>query len=712
MPTFTIGDFQGSAQIDVPGNTLVGTQGIKGLTTAAVAVVAALPKPVTQAPFTDASFAATFEKPSIPLEGNTVDIRASVNSIISVAKADDSPLFGSDDYDPVKIAGNECWVGFELDTLLDARVAVPLPHGFGLSFDANTASAFATYLRISDAQAPTTTLQTAIGDTLGKFRIIATSGQVLGLPEDVIFTSDTTGTVKVAGSWSLPLAVNQLSLADASLPFNQSIAVNPAIAVKVGGSIAITSEFAVRFRRAGANLLRIGLYKKKGSTLTASFSASAGLGANLGNTDLIKAFFSATAPTFDLSGLPDGDAAKFRKVLTDSLNRSLSISLNAACAATHSDEAAMVYEVDTTPGDQATNDAVSSALRGDWTALAELNNAKPIRNVIRETAEKKFTLNVNLLGLYNFRTVTDFVRTMTILKNDEDGSVVITDSSSARRISTGAAPLAADPDKLRSALYEAFMATVTYQALGVGMGVGATFGAAQTLVNYHAVMDYREALKQLNAGEILGVVPASVVAGLPNVGGRVHHARFAASCTYSNDDVLRFFFSDIGNFTPRSAADLKQHGRSVLAGLLDPLDSVDQQRIAVLASDQKWAVMDANPATIKAPFFSDWFDITEWAEAVAKVGPVLADAIAQGKQVVGDPSADAQFMKKRQKLALMIDSVTHKTKAAFDHTFPICVMATLAGRAPGNPPPVFEAAWDGNTLFSNKPGVMAIATGR
>jgi hypothetical protein len=113
--------------------------------------------------------------------------------------------------------------------------------------------------------------------------------------------------------------------------------------------------------------------------------------------------------------------------------------------------------------------------------------------------------------------------------------------------------------------------------------------------------------------------------------------------------------------------------------------------------------MDANPAQIRPPFSADWFDITEWAEAVAAVSPLLADAIRYSNTVAGDPTKDPTFMKKRSKLAVAIDSVTHNTKAAFEHAFAICAMATLAGRTPGTLPPVFEVAWNGTTLFSNKP---------
>jgi hypothetical protein len=103
--------------------------------------------------------------------------------------------------------------------------------------------------------------------------------------------------------------------------------------------------------------------------------------------------------------------------------------------------------------------------------------------------------------------------------------------------------------------------------------------------------------------------------------------------------------------------------------------------------------MDANPAQIVQMYHSDWMDVTDWATAIAKVGPRLADAVRFARTVAGDPIADSTFMKKRAALALALDGATHKTRAAFDRGFAICVMAILAGLTSGSnvTPPVFEA---------------------
>jgi len=699
MPKISVGDLTGSVNIDMSDTSLPGKPQLSGLTTATAGLLAELPAPVAGAKFQDAKFSAVFDKPSIPLQGNTLDVKASVNCIVAVARASNSPLFGKDDYDPIEIKSNECWVSLELDTLLDATVAAPLPYGFGVCFETSTAPGFATYVLIPGAPGPPTTLQQAIVRALGAFNILDSAADVLAIPPGTVYTADMAGTIKIAGSWSLPIAVNQLSLAGAELPFNSSISVKPAAAVKVKGYIALTSEFNVRFRRTASNLLRIGLYKKRGATFDASFTASAGLVAEDRNTDLINAFFTAAASGADVSGMQPPDAAKIKKVLSDSIDRSLAICLNAACSAAFSDEAAVAYELDISTADPSTSAAIDDALHGDWTAIARLPNARKIRNAIIDTVETNFTLSVNFLGLYNYRSVADFVRSMEAVANLETGLVLITDTATARRIVTSSTALGADPDKLRAALYEGFVATATYKALLAGMGAQPAFCVTQDLLLYKNSMPYRDALKQLNAGEVLGVMLPAAKTTLPPSGGPVHHARFAASCTYSNDDVLRFFFTDIQDFIPRELAGVKKMGRKVLASLLDPQDPADQKRIAVLLDDDEWTAMDAHPPQISMSFYPDWYDITHWAAAIAAVGPLLADAIRFARTVAGDPMANLAFTKKRAALLLALDGVTHNAHAAFDHAFPLCAMATLAGRTPGTPAPVFEARWNGATVF-------------
>jgi hypothetical protein len=711
MAQMSITDSSGSVHSDVSNSSLLAKNQLSALTTAASNFIAGLRGPVSDPTFKDATFASAFNGPSISLPwGNTLGIKAGVNSKLSVHRASDSPLFGLDDYDAVDISANECWTAFELDTLLGVSVAAPLPDGFGVSFGVSTAPSFVTYLLIPAAQAPGTTLGQAIQQTLNAFSILDSSADVLSIQEGVIFTNDISGTVKIGGAWTLPLAVNQLSLAAANMPFSSTISVNPAVTLTVAGDVSLTGDFSVRFRRSAPNCLRVGLYKKTGTTVDASFTSSAGLAAKVGSTDLIKAFFSAVAPGVNVSNAPD--AAKIQQVLNDSVDRSLNLSFKAGWSDAPSEAAAIVYEIDMSAGNQATKDAIDSALRGDWSGITNLPNARKLRNVVTDAVEEKSTLTVNILGLFNYRSVDDFVAAMRVVTDPERGSVVITDSATAAQIAAASTPLATNPDKLRHALDNCFVATATYKALLAGIGVNATFDASQTYFEYKDSMGYKDALKQLNTGEALGVMRPAVKTALPSSGAPVQHARFAASIDYDNNDVLHFFFTDAAALTPRSADELKKIGRSVLASLLDPQDATDLLRIQALESDAQWAEWDAHPAqvpTTPAPYYSDWFDITQWAEAIANVAPALANVIRSAR-VQGDPTADPVFMKNRNALALALDNAVKNTKAAFNQNFPICVMATLAGRTQGaGKAPVFQAEWNGQTIFSNQTAPPAAA---
>ncbi len=715
MAKISIDDLGGSAKLDIADDSLAAQHGLSRLHTAASDVITALPRLLLDKPFfKEASFGLTFSLPAIPIKSNTVNIKAGANSSLRISRCADSPLFGKDDCDPVEIPGNDCFVSLELDTTVDAGVKAPLPQGFGVSFEQSTAPKFSTHLHIEGSDASTTSLETALSKAINAFRILDSADAVLNVPPGAIYSFDLAGSVKVGGSWQLPLSVNQLCLADAKLPFNQSIAVNPNVKVKLEGDIKLTSEFSVRVRKVQPGQLHFALYRKKGSTLEAGFTAAAELQANIDKLDLIKTVFTALGSSLDSSALgaltPD-EADEVHQILKDGISRSLGIALNSTCSASLNDEALFAYAMDCSSINPAKKDAIAKALHGDWGGFNDPAVARQLRNAVVESNERKTTLSFNFLGLYNAVSIGDFVKSMRLLRNDEDGSITITDKVTAARIAAAITPLAAKEDRLRKALYEGFVATATYKALLAAVGANPAFDAKQSYLVYAERMSFRDALKQLTAGEVLGVMPENVKTALGAVGAPVHHANFRGSRSYSNDEVLRFFFSDVAQFTPHSCSELIRIARFVLADLLDPQDPTDQARIAHLENDQLWLEMASHPASIAEPFSADYLDIVWWAAAIDKTAPLLADTIRYARTLKGDISSDATFMKKRANLASALDNVTHSTHGAFDKAFALSVMSELAG-SKSTKGPVFEATWDGKTIFSNKPAEEIAAAAR
>jgi len=145
---------------------------------------------------------------------------------------------------------------------------------------------------------------------------------------------------------------------------------------------------------------------------------------------------------------------------------------------------------------------------------------------------------------------------------------------------------------------------------------------------------------------------------------------------------------------------LVRQGRTVMMALIDPADPAGMVRRSVLANDAAWQAMDesGNPAQFQfigalsglgptqlGAVTADWTAIAWWADAMEKIGPALAGALA------GTGSPD--FMKKRQKLAGLLASVTRNTHAAFVGGWGLAVMFALSGAAKAT----LDISSDGNS---------------
>src|SRR5690242_3307210 len=428
---------------------------------AAASLVGDFTSPIDQITFSKGTFGAAFAEPSRLVDGAaTFALNASASGALSVVRSADSTLFPDDGVSPaLPIAAGECWVGVEIDGTLSGALSAAID-GFGVGLAASGAVDLATYTLVKAASGSFPLLKDCIGMALQNYSVASSASAIRKQKPGTVNTTGIGGTVTFTGSYSLPVTVN--ALASANLPFNYKIEVNPAATVEISGQIAVSGDFVVRSHKLSDTELRLGVYKKQGTTFTAAITANAGIQADHKSKDLLAsvlgvAFGGAEAGIF---GIPASDAAVFNTVLQESLNRSVSIALNLACSASQAHEAAVLYSIDLSGGDAAQTDAaIGAALRGDWTQLDQLSNARALRNVVKATHEFQHKTIINLLGVYNAESVADFVNSCTIL-HDENGAVLVTDKASASRIATVQIPYAADPDKLRCALADAFLATV------------------------------------------------------------------------------------------------------------------------------------------------------------------------------------------------------------------------------------------------------------
>lgn len=701
MAKIGLEDLNGSADIAIGDGSLVAGS-LTQISSATVRIVAELPHRIGDANFQSATLSAGYQSPKIALDAAmSLTMKAGANCTLTRYTAKDQALLGMDPTVPeIDIGQDDYWLSFALQTTLELGGADALGSGFGVSLKFGSALKLTGYSLFSPAAGALPTLGEAIGATLTDFGLCVSASDIRRQKPGTARASDISGTVTVSGSYSLPMAVNQLALAEALVPFKFSV--NPALSVKVGGSVALTGDFSVLCWRASKTQAVLALMKKQGTTLTATFNAGAGLGAAVGGGDLIEDFFNAVAPGIDLatSGILKGDARykAINGVLTDSVSRAFSISVNGACAATFSDQAALVYAIDLPEEADgartaATDAALDAALSGDWSQLNTLRDAQERLNVTATTSEDKFTLSVNLLGLFNYESMADFVSDSKIVYDAENASITIADTHTARRITTASTSYLADADKLRKVLYEATLATAAYK-LASGK-FAADFKMNQSMLISRARLSTADLRKALRLAVLIGEATSAQLDAIPMA--KPSHVRIEASQDLLNDQLLGIFLADPKHGTPHAVSEVTHLGRRTLAALLDPANPVDARRIEVLNSDSLWQDMDASggkPPAGSPDSYDDWYDVTFWANDIHDVARPLQAVLEALPQVPAgsDPAQDKNFMKKRDILRKAIGEMADHTHAAFEMGWPIAVMFALSG---GNTGATLKATWNG-----------------
>ncbi|WP_180541617.1 hypothetical protein [Nevskia soli] len=708
MSGISIADPTASATLNVKDGALK----LSALKTGVAGFVNRLNEPLSATQFKEATFEPKLTEPKIDLgEHRSLVVKGGESCELHLLRDADKCLFSGDACDPVNIAAGEHWMYFQLATDMNVAGSLSTATGFGVSVEVSAKPVLATYARFPKSS-PEVSLHDALAQTLSEFEILRSSADVMDAPLDTVHVCDLAGSMKFSGSFSVPFACNQLSLADEKLPFNQNVQLSPALKMTVSGAIALAGEFRFRVHRTGATTVQIGLYKKRATTLSVSFNAGAGLTADVGKTDLIAALFGALAPNVDVkpASLPPAEAEGIKKALKDSIANSLAIGVNVACSAATADEAAILYAVDVSTNQDETARAIDLALRGDWTAIAACANAKSVRNIITETVTTGTTFKVNALGIYNYESAEEFIRSSSILISD-DGSVTITDKAKADWIAVASTPYVADAKRLRLALHQGFLATATWKALHSGAKLDAAFAAQQDFFVYQQKMSAHDARKNLLTGVFLGLVPESLISEAPR--SAVSHARFDASADYSDDGVLKLFLADVQERTPRDTNSYVNLGRRVMAALLDSTDTVDNQRQQLLRSDPEWNQLASQEPKPQGPSYSDWYDITMWSGAFAAVGPALRNALEAADACAGDPAKDVDFMQKRKHLAHEMANAAKQLHAAFEPGWPMALCVALCGGSGSGVALGFHAAWNGLKIFDTKdvPTVAHAGTG-
>lgn len=702
-----------SAAVKLSDDAPLALAKLKTLNFSNLPVVGDFNKPIDQFPLDEVDVGLNLTSPNALLgDDSKFSISGGVSASFSICNHKSETLFDDDQFSPrIEIKPDECWAGLCIDVDLKESINTSVTGGFGVNVGVGEGISLGTFIHFPVAGSSLPNLKDGLTAVLQNYSVPNTPEKIRTTPIGIAHTAETSGSISFGASYSAPLNVNPLAVL--GLPLNLSLNIAPAVNATVEGSIKLDGSFIVRTYRTSATKLVFGAYKKRKTALTASLTEKAGIGIDINTTDVLSKVLNAVIPAADLDNLhlDDSQRDELRGALKECVDQSISLAMNASCTASVADESAVVYELDLSGTDMSQTDAaISSALHGDWSRFETLSNARPLRNIVRELHNRKHKLSINLLGLYNATSITDYLKSTTIL-HDEHGQIALIDKAAAKGLSAGTTPYAAKSDKLRSVLAHAFVATVTYGASKGKLAVNA-FTVRQSLLEYHANAGASDITPQVLVSRAVGLALKPEWDSILTASGAFNQNKFFLDIAYDASSVLHLFYENVASRTPYTSDSLDRIGRDTKLALLLPTAVNSMQRRIALSSDSIWAAMKTSgntstfsqipglaklDPTARAAISVDFLDIRWWSDALLTLAPKLTAVLAAIDQATSpNPLADQTFMAAHKKLEDALASLTSRTQSAFNDGWPLAVMYRLATSAASVSPSVqMDIGWNG-----------------
>lgn len=499
----------------------------------------------------------------------------------------------------------------------------------------------------------------------------------------------------VTGGFTISTPVQ--TLAAVSLPMGKALDLNPSGSFDTIATLTLTGGYQIRLRRLAQRKVEIGVYTLKSQELALSVSAEAGITAQIGKSDLAQKFITALSrqPLVDVTefkqALPGDDPAardeqieSFQSSLKQAISTKVQASLLATLSALKSDEAAWLFEIDldAAVSDQA-HAAITSALRGDFTLLTADPKTLPpgiaqTANILTRTNLHTLELQVNLLGVVNYVSLTKLLRVSAIEHSSTGAITLITDTSSASRLQALILIAGVDGKRLRKMLSEKFVIEATYHASKLGV-LPPEFKARHTYFEIHDQTGRQQLKDGLDVARVLGLIaPDEENRRLTN--SDFGRTTFYAETRYTSQIARLLFLDDAGH--PRDVEYYETAGRSALAAVLAG-DSGQEFRLRFAqfgSGDSLWNQMKKTGNTaVFAPLFglpldsndprvaaagSDFLTITGWASAMNKARVALREVedLLGGGLVGAD---DPRLSNARAHLKSRLEDVVNDTHEHF-----------------------------------------------
>jgi hypothetical protein len=312
-----------------------------------------------------------------------------------------------------------------------------------------------------------------------------------------------------------------------------------------------------------------------------------------------------------------------------------------------------------------------------------------VRSIFTDVQTKRHAVKFNLLGIYNFISVSTLVLKGKVLFEPATGEMVITDTATASRIAASTFNFAADSEKLRKVMAESVLITVAYKFSKLVTHPKAELAISHSYFELHSKTDAATLRNNLDVFEALGLIKASERGDLGGGGTKFGRTTLYAETSYDGALVDSLF---LNNGSSRTQEEYETAGRKAIALLVKSGEEDDFRRIPAI-DDTLWKEMSKagqanlkfidslNPLGVVAlgAISSDYTVIKWWSESMEKMGKSLLEMRTFLAKNPGIDPENKLFKSLRKKLGSKLKSVASHTEAEFGDPWGLVAMDQASG---------------------------------
>lgn len=653
----------------------------------------------------------------LPFANSTLTVSASQGASIGGQVA--GSLFGGGDpFDqPVSLA-NKCCLWVQLNGTLNVGVAGSFS-GFGIGIQTNSYAEYR-FNRIFEPDAAGTfqPLSQAVEALFDEATPPVDLSALLAAPAGGIFEFDCGGSVTVTGSYSVPTAT--LPLASSSVPvLKQKLTLEANPSLSLSGSFKVSGALIFRVHKLTDTSARFHLFKKSGTVLAVSFSASAGVTGGIAGKDLVEKAFRAISPDakLDLAARDPELNQQLQEVLEDAVSSHFSATLNAEASLDSSISHVFVVDVDLkiAGGSPEMMNRVSGLFHGDWTLVRQhdLPCVTNYSDLLEKVTSSKHTFKFHLLNLFSFVSVTEFLESAKVLKTPD--GVVFTDHDTASRIQASADGRVAEPMSLSKVLAQALQTTLVFKT-----GDAAPALVDLSIAGKYFVFERNASADDLQEIALLCSALDCSLDGLETHATRVGVVKFDASSKYDDAASDACFIGAAPDFNPKSQADYAGYALKAIASLYEPSDrfyaaATDGNlwqhlnkagNASAMLSDsyvqsflQAHGGFDGNPGDLLQVMwlYRIWYTVTFWSKAMASYAALLQKAKKLASQL---PPGSTQQTPEIRELMRQLSAAMHDAQVQENNfidaraQFGLAALYLASGKEASND---VSLTWNGTT---------------